>query len=122
MTARTEAERREAEDTLHVGATRPAMLLGLPVLLSVLLLLGGYLVWINVTGWRGALWAVAFVGPAWVFARITLSHDLYGIDVLVGWARTAGLSLDRPAWGGASTRSPLPLRATAKLRGMLHVG
>ncbi len=106
------------EDTLHVGATRPAMLLGLPVLLAVALLLLGYLVWINVTGWSGLVWAVTVTGPAWVFARFTVAHDLYGIDVLLGWFRTGGLALDRGAWEGASTRSPLPLRLSARARGM----
>ncbi len=118
MAARTEAERREAEDTLHVGATRPAMLLGLPVLLAVALLLLGYLVWINVTGWNGLIWAVTVTGPAWVFARFTTAHDLYGIDVLVGWLRTSGIALDRGEWAGASTRSPLPVRSAFRARGM----
>jgi type IV secretory pathway VirB3-like protein len=122
MPARTEAERRDMEDTLHVGATRPAMLLGLPVLLAVILLLGGYLIWINLTGWSGLIWAGVFTGPAWVFARFTIAHDHFGIDVLVGWFRTAGLALDRGAWEGASTRSPLPVRLPARARGMRHAG
>jgi type IV secretion system protein VirB3 len=122
MAGRTEAERRQAEDTLHVGATRPAMLLGLPVLLAVALLLLGYLVWINVTGWTGLLWAATVTGPAWVFARVATAHDLYGIDVLLGWLRTSGIALDRGEWGGASTRSPLPVRLAAKARGMRRAG
>lgn len=122
MAARSETERRETEDTLHVGATRPAMLLGLPVMLAVLLILSAYLIQTSVTGWRGVLWAAVIAGPAWVFARITLAHDQYGIDVLMGWVRTAGVTLDRGAWGGASTRSPLPLRAPSKARGMRNAG
>lgn len=115
--ARSEDEQRAMEDTLHVGATRPAMLLGLPVLMAVVLLLLGYLTWVNLTGWKGLLWAVAITGPAWIGARITIAHDLYGIDVLVAWFRTSGITLDRGAWGGAS-RSPLPLRHSHRARGM----
>jgi type IV secretory pathway VirB3-like protein len=123
MPARTEEERQDMEDTLHVGATRPAMLLGLPVLLAVALLLLGYLVWINVTGWRGLIWAAALVAPSWILARISIANDLYGIGVMAGWLRTTFVTLlmDR-AWRGASTRSPLPSRAPAGTRGMHHAG
>lgn len=117
--ARTEAEQRDSEDALHVGATRPAMLLGLPMVLSVVLLATAYLIWINVTGLRGALWAACTIGPLWIGARLAVGHDPYGIAVLQNWLITTGITFDRGAWGGAS-RSPLPHRQSNRARGMRH--
>ena len=101
--------RQELEDTLHVGATRPARLLGLPMPLAVVLLGLAVEIQITITSWRGILWAATAVGPAWLVAAIAVANDPYGVNVVTAWARTAILLLDRDVWGGASC-SPLPLR------------
>lgn len=109
------------EDTLHVGATRPAMFLGLPVFLTVLILLLWYLIWVNVGGWRGGLWGTGLMLPAWVLARLSIANDLYGMAVIYGWLLATLTNLDRAAWGWASSRSPLPTQAVSP-RGMRHAG
>lgn len=109
----TNTDRMAREDTLHVGATRPARLWGLPYPLAVLLLGVGYLIQTNLLGWYGLSWAVTVVGPCWGIGYLLVAHDPYGANVAVAWARCCVLLLDKGAWGGASC-SPLPARRTAR--------
>jgi type IV secretory pathway VirB3-like protein len=104
--------RKIREDTLHVGATRPARLLGLPMPLAIAL--GGlaYMIQTNVTGWRGALWAAAITGPVWVISFLAVARDPYGINVGLAWLRTAGALQDKSKYGGPSL-SPLPARQSS---------
>jgi type IV secretion system protein VirB3 len=112
---------REArEDTLHIGATRPAMFWGLPMPLAVVLLAAAYLIQTTVTSWQGALWAGAFLVPTWLAARLAVSRSPYGISVLAAWVFASGTLMDRATWGGAS-RAPLPARQPGRTRGMRHV-
>ena len=111
------AENRE--DMLHVGATRPAMLWGLPIVLAVAIVVAGYEIQAAFGNLQGIAWALAICVPAWVFARWRIGHDIYGINVLVAGLRLWGLAFDRATWGGGS-RSPLPAPQTRTM-GMRHV-
>ncbi len=102
-------DRMAKEDTLHAGATRPVMFLGIPIQLAVGLGLLAYAIQINVTGWKGVLWGLSIAGPAWLFCAIAVAHDPYGMSVAFSWVRTCLLSRDRKKWGGMSL-SPLPPR------------
>ena len=115
------AAQRKRQDTLHVGATRPAMFLGLPVKLTLLLLGSAYIVAVNVS----LLWAAAFLVPAYVGARLAVRRSFYGINILFVWAQTSLASYlspfsDRWIWGGAS-RAPLPSRFQTRSKGMRRV-
>lgn len=111
---------RRREDALHIGATRPAMFLGLPMKMTLCLFGVGYIVAVNVPGWQGLAWAAALLGPAYVAARLAVRRSIFGIEVVFGWLRTSGVTFDRATWGGSS-RSPLPARQAARARGMRHV-
>lgn len=106
-------ERMAREDTLHVGATRPISFLGLPIQLAVSLMMVAYMIQTNITGWRGAIWAVAIVGPCWFFAWLAVAHDPYGINVAFAWLRTCFFCRDKKIWGGVSC-SPLPIKEKRK--------
>jgi type IV secretion system protein VirB3 len=107
MTDRT--ERMDREDTLHVGATRPVMFLGLPMPLAVGLAVLAYAIQTNVTGLEGVGWALAIVAPVGVGAYFAIEHDPYGINVWLAWLRTCVLMRDKSTWGGPSC-SPFPLK------------
>jgi type IV secretory pathway VirB3-like protein len=102
-------DRMVREDTLHVGAARPARLFGLPYPLAVFLGFVFYMIQTNLTGWYGLSWAVAVVGPCWGFAYVIVAHDPYGASVVIAWCRTCLLLRDKSTWGGPSC-SPLPAR------------
>jgi type IV secretory pathway VirB3-like protein len=102
-----ELVRRRMEDILHVGATRQSRLWGLPMPLAVLILTIGYLLWINISGWRGMGWAAAFVVPLWAIGYKQCSSDPYGINVILSWSSTVIRVMD--SWGGASV-NPLPMK------------
>lgn len=122
MTEQDPAAQADArEDALHVGATRPAMLWGLPLPLAIILLGLGYEVLINLPGWHALAFVAAVWPPVWWALTRVIAHDLYGINVAVAWARTSGVTFDRGTWGGAS-RSPLPARPRLRARGMHHAG
>lgn len=113
-----ETAQRKRQDTLHVGATRPAMFLGLPVKMTLLLLGGAYILAVNAS----FAWAAAYLVPAFVGARLAVRRSFYGINVLFVWAQTSLASClspfsDRWVWGGAS-RAPLPSRFRTRARGM----
>ena len=108
-TSTDHTERMEREDTLHAGATRPAKLWGLPYPLALPLMVVGYLIQTNLTGWYGLSWALTIVGPCWLVAALIVRHDTYGASVFLAWARTSIPLLDKGRWGGASC-SPLPAR------------
>lgn len=120
-----EAAQRKREDTLHIGATRPAMFLGLPVVWTVPLLGGAYLIQTNVTGLQGAAWAAVWLLPGYAAARLAVRKSFFGLNVGLAWVRAnlaawASPWSDRWTWGGYS-RSPLPSRFHRKARGMLRV-
>lgn len=116
-----EIEERKRQDTLHVGGTRPAMLLGLPLKLTLALLGAWYLVLVNVS----FVWSFALLIPGWTAARLAVRKSLYGVNIAALFVQTQLASLlspftDRWTWGGAS-RAPLPSRFQTKAKGMKRV-
>ena len=120
-----EAAQRRREDTLHVGATRPAMMLGLPIAWALPLLGGAYVIQTNVTGLEGVGWALAWLVPGYVAARLAVRKSFFGLNVVLVWFRACFVAYvspwsDRWTWGGFS-RSPMPSRFHSRAKGMLRV-
>lgn len=115
------ATAEDREDLLHVGGTRPAMLMGVPIVLAVGIAVAWYEVQAVIGGLQGIAWAFAICIPAWILARWRVSVDVFGINVAVAALRLLGLAFDRATWGGGS-RSPLPAIQPARAMGMRHAG
>ncbi len=100
-------------ETLHVAATRPAMLWGLPLQLALV-----FFVAAGVTGvaMHNALYDVAIL-PPWVAARLLVRRDYNAVRVTFLWLRTSASALDSHLWGGASV-SPLPVKLSKRTRGL----
>jgi type IV secretion system protein VirB3 len=107
------------EDPLHVAATRPALLWGLPLPLALVLFVGGAEVQVAVHGLTGVAWALALAVPLWVAARFLVARDYNAINVAVLWLNTSARGFDSADWGGASL-APLPIRSARASRGMTH--
>ena len=108
------------EDALHVAATRPALLLGLPLPLALVLGLGGAEIQVAVHGLKGVAWAVAIVAPLWAVSRFLVAHDYHAVRVFGLWLDTSARAFDAAEWGGASV-APLPVKAARGPRGMARV-
>lgn len=117
----SEPTAEDREDVLHVGGTRPAMFMGIPIVLAVGIAVAWYEIQAAIGGLSGICWAFAACIPAWIIARWRIGHDIYGINVGVAGLRLFGLAFDRGTWGGG-TRSPLPAIQPARAMGMRHVG
>ena len=106
-----------AEDPLHVAATRPALMWGLPLPLALALFVVGAEVQVVFKGLTGVAWALALVGPVWVAARFLVARDYHAIGVAVLWLNTAARGFDSADWGGASV-APLRVGSARGPRGM----
>lgn len=105
------------EDPLHVAATRPALMWGLPLPLALLLFVAGAEVQVWFKGLTGVGWALALVAPVWVAGRFLVARDYNAVDVAVLWLNTGARALDAADWGGASV-APLPVGGARGPRGM----
>jgi len=102
-----------AEQVLHVAATRPALLWGVPFPLAILI--------IQITGIVGVFhWAGPLVGPPlWVLAAILVRRDYNMPGIVLLWWNTSARCWDAEIWGG-STVSPFPVHMPKRLRGIAH--
>jgi len=107
------------EDLLHVAATRPALMWGLPLPLALVLFVTGAEVQVWFKGLTGVTWALTLVAPVWVVARFLVARDYNAIGVAVLWLNTSARALDAADWGGASV-APLPVGSARGPRGMRH--
>ena len=107
------------EDPLHVAATRPALMWGLPLPLALALFVIGAEVQVVFKGLTGVAWALALVAPVWVAARFLVARDYNAVGVAVLWLNTSARALDSADWGGASV-APLPVGGARGPRGMRH--
>lgn len=104
-------------NTLYLAATRPALFMGVPLVLAALLLmLAGFVVVLL----KNPLY-LAIMIPLWFGARELVARDYNAVGVVLLYLRTAGRSVDGRTWGGAST-SPFPMRPARRVRGMIDVG
>ncbi len=106
-------------DTLYLAATRPAMFMGVPLILgAMLLMLAGLIVVL----FKNPLY-LTVMAPLWMAARELVARDYNAVGVVLLYLRTAGRSVDSKRWGGASV-SPAPVRIHrgGRGRGMIDVG
>jgi type IV secretion system protein VirB3 len=104
---------RLEEDTLYVAATRPALVMGVPLVVAAILLMVAGLVIIVI---QNPLYEM-LMGPLWLGAKAVVSRDYNAMSVLLLFLQTSGRSVDSGDWGGASV-SPDPIRVR-RVRGML---
>ena len=100
------------ETPLFVAATRPALILGLPIGLFVMLLMAATLIVILA---RNPIYAGAVI-PAWLAAQLLVRYDYNAIRVAGLWLQTKCRSIDTPVWGGASP-APFPVKPSKRPRG-----
>ena len=74
---------------MHVAATRPALMWGLPLPLALALFVIGAEVQVVFKGLTGVAWALALVAPVWIAARFLVARDYNAVGVAV-------LPLDSP--------------------------
>lgn len=106
-------------DPLHVAATRPALMWGLPLPLALALLVIGAEVQVVFKGLAGVAWALALTAPVWIAARFLVARDYNAVGVAMLWINTSARALDSADWGGASV-TPLPISTARGPRGMCH--
>ncbi len=96
---------------LHLGATRPALVYGVPYVLAIVI--------IQVAGIIGVLhWAGPVVGiPLWFLAAVLVRRDYNAPRVWMLWWNTSARCMDADIWGGSSA-APLPLHLPSRYRGI----
>jgi type IV secretion system protein VirB3 len=101
------------QTTLHVAATRPALLWGLPLqLASVFIVAFGMIAVVM----HNLLYGAVLV-PLWFAAGLLVRRDYNAVRVFGLWLRTSASAFDSHLWGGSSV-SPLPVRPSKRARGM----
>jgi type IV secretion system protein VirB3 len=104
-------------DTLYLAATRPALVMGVPLVVGVaFFMLAGFIIIFL----ENPLYEMTLV-PLWFGARVLVARDYNAVGVAVLYLRTMGRAIDKPIWGGAST-APLPIRIPPRGRGMVDAG
>lgn len=104
---------RLEDSPLYVAATRPALFLGVPLTLAGLfMILAGFLIVVV----QNPLYEVV-LAPLWYGARLTVERDYNAARVLLLFLQTAGRSVDRAHWGGASV-TPNPIAVPSRGRGI----
>lgn len=100
-------------DTLYLAATRPALFMGVPLIVAVaFMMLGGFVIVL----FENPLYELALI-PLWLAAKVLVSRDYNAVGVVMLFLRTAGRGVDNVRWGGASV-APLPIRIPTRGRGM----
>jgi type IV secretion system protein VirB3 len=98
------------EDVLQVALTRPALFLGLPYELAVLLGISGVVLGIQMHNFLYNL----VPAPLWGLAAALVRRDYNGIRIAFVWMRTSLVILDKDVWGGASV-SAMPVKMKSRL-------
>jgi type IV secretion system protein VirB3 len=102
-----------AETTLHVAATRPALLWGLPLQLAATFVIAFGVIAVAM---HNMLYG-AVLAPLWFAAGLLVRRDYNAIRVTALWLRTSASAFDSHIWGGASV-SPLPVKTSKRARGI----
>lgn len=104
-------------DTLYLAATRPALFMGVPLVVAVaFMMLAGFVIVI----FENPLYEAILI-PLWFAAKVLVARDYNAVGVAVLFLRTAGRGVDGSVWGGASV-APLPIRVPRRGRGMADAG
>lgn len=100
-------------DTLYLAATRPALFMGVPLIVAVaFMMLGGFIIVLL----ENPFYELVLI-PLWLAAKVLVSRDYNAVGVAFLFLRTAGRAADSVRWGGASV-APLPIRIPSRGRGM----
>jgi type IV secretion system protein VirB3 len=104
-------------DTLYLAATRPALFMGVPLVVAVaFMMLAGFVI----VFFENPLYEAILI-PLWFAARVLVARDYNAVGVAVLFLRTAGRGVDGAVWGGASV-APIPIRVPSRGRGMIDAG
>lgn len=96
---------------LHLGATRPALIWGVPYVLAIVLIqIAGI---VGVFYWAGPIIAL----PLWFLAAVLVRRDFHGPRVWMLWWGTSARTWDAEVWGGSSMAS-MPLHLPRRFRGI----
>ena len=101
------------ETPLHVAATRPALLWGMPLELAAFFIICFGVITVIA---HNALYGLVVV-PMWWGASLLVRRDYNAIRVTFIWLLTSAFALDSHLWGGASI-STLPIKPPARPRGI----
>lgn len=96
---------------LYVAATRPAMLLGVPLPLASMIFMAAMM--IGVLRFWGPLVGL----PLWFLASVLVRRDYNAPGILFLRWNASRLSLEAGEWGGAS-KAPFPARLPKRFRGI----
>ena len=100
-------------DTLYLAATRPALFMGVPLVMAVgFMMLGGFIIVLL----ENPLYELMLI-PLWLAARVLMARDYNAVGVAFLFLRTAGRAVDSTMWGGSST-APVPIQVPKRGRGM----
>ncbi len=98
-----------AETTLHVAATRPALLWGMPLELAAVFIMAFGIITVACHNFLYG----GVVIPLWWAAHLLVRRDYNAIRVTFLWLLTAASALDSHLWGGASV-APLPIKPSKR--------
>lgn len=93
------------EDVLHVGATRPAMIWGIPFFIIVPV----FVLCLEIEMIMGLRMALIFDPPIVVCAVAMVKYDYNGLRLWWVWLTTRALILDDWHWGGTAAAA-LPVK------------
>ena len=100
-------------DTLYLAATRPALFMGVPLVVAVgFMMVSGFIIVLL----ENPFYELVLI-PLWLAAKVLVSRDYNAVGVAILFLRTAGRGVDNARWGGASV-APLPIRTPSRGRGM----
>jgi type IV secretion system protein VirB3 len=101
------------ETPLFVAATRPALVVGMPIGLAVVFMMVFAL--IMILG-QNPFYELVLV-PLWFGARMLVRYDYNAVRIVSLWLQSSARSFDAHRWGGASP-SPFPVRRSSRPRGI----
>ncbi len=104
-----------SQSVLHIAATRPALLWGVPYVVAVVI--------VQIAGIVGVLhWAGPIIGaPLWVLAAVLVRRDYNAPRIWMLWWNSSARCMDAEIWGGSSI-SPFPINLPKRLRGVADAG
>jgi type IV secretory pathway VirB3-like protein len=97
------------EEVLHVGATRPAMIWGIPFFIIVPV----FVLCLEIEMILGVKMAIILDPPIVLVAVVMVKHDYNGPRLWWIWLTTRALILDDIHWGGTAAAA-MPVKASKR--------